>query len=1118
MTMMSTSLSGCRATASNFTSASWSIRTPRPCSFTSLMRGATRITPHSAVTQRPPKRPQGAVDVGRRARKIQARGRVEQKALSGAPAFALTAITPGVIVLAMAGLLELRKAASRRRVLVNRVSSGSMKLRSFAIALLFAAMLLPPASSSAQQSKQSTQPLYPRQYVGTMWGNEHGLPGNWVTSVAQDKQGYLWVATIGGVARFDGARFTEFNPTGQDTRTLCVYGSRDGALWIGTADYGVTRVLNGKAVTYGEREGLPSSFVSSVLEDRSGNVWINTSKGAARLTAAKVEPYPAHRGRPVREFLLEQSDGSMWFRSGKDVVRFGPDGATATLHGGSIVREDHDGSVWIEFQDAYRLVRYQAGTFSDVPLPKSAHPQWAPPFPDQGVAALATDRNGDLLVLTSEGIARTENGKLTVPQRVVLLGNDEAIKAGSLTVDREGNLWIGTLGSGLVRARPALVSAYGKNEGLSDGSFTCVFQDREGRVWLGGDSLYWFDGRAFHVVPGLADIRAITQSHDGDLWFGGSGGLYRWRSGALSRFKISDPAVMHILEDRDGTMWVETQTYDRPGGLYRFREGNFELVRAGRGMQIEADRKGGIWQATLEGLHYLRGDNDVVHKEALGTTTGIYQDPSGTLWLASYGVGLVRFKESQYKKITVKDGLPHNRVEGVVADDNGFLWVSSDHNIFRVSLRELNDFADGKRATIAPPVVYGIAEGMKTSECNSGDPAGWKTRDGRIWFPTVRGVVAIDPTRLNDIVPPVVLEEAPANDIGVGYPDEKALPPGKNTFDFRFTALSLSAPEKLRFKYRLDPYDKDWIEAGTQRTAHYTNMAPGTYSFRVIAANDFGVWNDQGATVQFVLRPHYYQTNWFRILCAILFLGVMWLVYQWRVRYLHHQFERTLDARVAERTRIARELHDTLLQSFHGLLLKFQTVAHLLPDRPAEAKEKLENAIDSAADAITQGRDAVQDLRASAAEKNDLALAINTLGEELSTQLNGNRPAFRVAVEGHARELHPIVRDEIYKIAAEALRNAFQHARARQIEVEIRYDDDELRMRVRDDGKGIDPSVSREGVEGHFGLQGMKERATLVGAKLTVWSEVDTGTEVELRVSGRTAYAKSPKRATHTNA
>ena len=263
----------------------------------------------------------------------------------------------------------------------------------------------------------------------------------------------------------------------------------------------------------------------------------------------------------------------------------------------------------------------------------------------------------------------------------------------------------------------------------------------------------------------------------------------------------------------------------------------------------------------------------------------------------------------------------------------------------------------------------------------------------------------------------------------------------------------------MKFRYRLDGYDRDWHEAGTRRQAFYTDLPPGKYSFRVIASNSDGVWNESAAKLDFFIAPAYYQTNWFRALCASFFLALLWAAYQWRVRQLQHQFDITLDARLGERMRIARDLHDTLLQSFHGLLLRFQTVFQLLPERPLEAKEKLESAIEAAAAAISEGRDAVQGLRDSATQSNDLALAISTLGEDLATDSANHRPGFRVAVEGESRNLHPILRDEIYKITAEALRNAFRHAQARQIEVGIRYDNEQFRLRVRDDGKGIDPVV-----------------------------------------------------------
>jgi signal transduction histidine kinase len=310
----------------------------------------------------------------------------------------------------------------------------------------------------------------------------------------------------------------------------------------------------------------------------------------------------------------------------------------------------------------------------------------------------------------------------------------------------------------------------------------------------------------------------------------------------------------------------------------------------------------------------------------------------------------------------------------------------------------------------------------------------------------------------------------------------------------------------VEFRYRLDGYDREWKDAGTRRQAFYTDLPPGNYSFRVVASNSDGVWNENAAKLDFVVLPAYYQTNWFRALCVAAFLGLLWGMYQLRVQQLARQFNRTLDARVNERTRIARDLHDTLLQSFQGLLLRFQTVSNLLA--AGVAKQRLDSAIEQAAQAITEGRNAVQGLRSSTVVANDLAVAIRTLGEELAAnQTSPNSVVFHVAVEGSPRDLHPILRDEVYRIAGEAMRNAFRHAEARRIEVEIRYDDRELRLRVRDDGKGIDPKLlSGGGRSGHFGLHGMRERAKVAGGKLDVWSELDAGTELELTIPASAAY------------
>jgi signal transduction histidine kinase len=378
---------------------------------------------------------------------------------------------------------------------------------------------------------------------------------------------------------------------------------------------------------------------------------------------------------------------------------------------------------------------------------------------------------------------------------------------------------------------------------------------------------------------------------------------------------------------------------------------------------------------------------------------------------------------------------------------------------------------------------------------------------------TGEGIQVVDPRHLvvNEIPPPVRIEQVTADRKTYDIARDLRLPLLARDLQVDFTALSLVAPEKVRFRYKLEGYDNDWQDSGNRRQAFYTNLPPRSYRFRVMAANNSGLWNEAGATLEFSIAPAYYQTRRFQALVVALALGLMWAGYVVRVRQVARQYQRRLDERVNERTRIARDLHDGLLQSFHALVLKFQTVLKLLPDRPADARQRLEAALAQADDAITEGRNAVQGLRTSTLEQNDLANAIRSLGDELVRESTAVPPlGFAVVVEGHSRELHPIARDEIYKIAAEAVRNAFQHAQARHIDVDIRYDYRRFRLVVRDDGHGIEPAVlAASGKEGHYGLRGMRERASVIGGQLAVWSEPNIGTEVELSVPARAAYART---------
>ncbi|MFZ0962371.1 MAG: two-component regulator propeller domain-containing protein, partial [Terriglobia bacterium] len=767
--------------------------------------------------------------------------------------------------------------------------------RQHRIAMALAAGLL-ASLLSAPVPAQSQPP----QYIATVWQTEQGLPQNSVNAILQDHRGYLWIGTFGGLARFDGERFRVFDSGGTpgfgNNQILCLYESRSGVLWIGTED-GLIRLENGVATTYTDRDGLPSSFIQSIRGDAEGNVWVKCSRGVAKFAGAKLEAYPTHRGKAVREFYLQARDGSMWFRCGTDFVRFGADGSLATLKVRKpsvfLVQEARDGSVWVAVRDEYRLVRYYQGVFSDLPLPPIGRLALTKGHDPEFDLTMAEGADGELLLYTPAGLVRIVDGRLSPPEPLSLPANGgELPKVRSLLVDREGNLWVGMVGPGLLRLRPAPLTAYAKGEGLSDSSFNTVFQDREGRIWLGGDLLYWFDGQRFHLFPSVQDILAIAQTGDGDLWFGGYGGLYRWRSGVLSHFKVEASAVGSIYQDREGTLWIGGIMEERPGGLYRFREGKLEQIPGISGVnQIIGGRDGGFWVAAIEGLFDVRGGKAFLYapnRSLPGHIVDIYQDSTGTLWLATYGGGLFRFRDGRLKAITTKDGLPNNMLLRIREDGEGNLWFTSTRNIFRLSLKELNDFAEGRISSILP-VSYGVAEGMRSSECNGGSPGVWKTTDGRIWFPTIHGVVAIDPAAGSRLPPPVVLEEAWANQLMLARDGQTSVPPGNHTFDFRFTALSFSAPEKLRFRYRLEPADKGWVDPGTSRTAHYTNMPPGKYSFQVAAANDYGIWNEQGASVRFVLQPHFYQTNWFRALCAAMFLAMLWAAYQFRVHQLQRE-------------------------------------------------------------------------------------------------------------------------------------------------------------------------------------------------------------------------------------
>ena len=497
-------------------------------------------------------------------------------------------------------------------------------------------------------------------------------------------------------------------------------------------------------------------------------------------------------------------------------------------------------------------------------------------------------------------------------------------------------------------------------------------------------------------------------------------------------------------------------------------------------------------------------------------SAGLELNQDGSLWVATEGSGLGWIKDGHVAMLTARNGLPCDTIHWTMEDDDHAMWLYTACGLVRIASTELAAWIADPKHRIETS-VWDAADGVRL---RSTSPSGYsprvtKSSDGKLWFVTGSGLNVVDPRHLavNKLAPAVHIEQVTAghkvrwqNLSGVTA-TKLSLPALTGDLEIDYTALSFVAPEKIRFKYRLEGMDPEWQDAGNRRQAFYTNLPPGGYRFRVIACNDSGVWNEAGDTLEFSVAPAYYQTAWFGALCVASLLLLLWGLYRYRLHQVARQFNLRMEERVHERTRIARELHDTLLQSFQGLMLGFQIVENKMP--PGEAKDMLEKALERADQAIAEGRDAVHDLRSSTTVTNDLADAVKALGDQMASD---DGASFYLVVEGAPRHLHPILRDEIYRIAREAVRNAFHHAQASRIEVEISYGDKLFGLRIRDDGRGMPPEIVDEGRAGHYGLPGMRERAREIGGQLHVWSGKGTGTEILLSIPGSVAYGTSPAR------
>jgi signal transduction histidine kinase/ligand-binding sensor domain-containing protein len=989
------------------------------------------------------------------------------------------------------------------------------------------------------------------QYAHTAWTVRDGFSVGAIYAMAQTPDGYLWLGSEFGLFRFDGIHAIPWQPPAGQHLPSSPYSllvTRDGTLWIGTFA-GLVSWNDGKLTRYPE---VGEHFVTSLLEDREGTVWAGILGSASDTPSGRLCAIRSGHAKCYGEdgafgsfvwSLCEDSSGVLWAGAESGLWRWKPGPPRRYAMPGTRIGDlstAGDGRLLVGVSGA-GLKQLAGDKLESYPIRDATHRNQLLPDRDVDSNKLLRDRDGGLWIGTHErGLIHIHNGRTDVFTKSDGLSGNIGC---SLFEDREGNIWVATTG-GLERFRELAITTISAEQGLSSDFTTSVLAATDGSIWVGThDGLTRLKNGQTTILrkgSGLPDnaTQSLFQDDRGRVWgtFAGHGLSY-FEDGRFVAVNAAIPSaeVYSITGDNADNLWLSGN-----GGLSHIRDGrlveHFPWSALGRHQQAKVvlfDREqGGLWLAFwIEGgvLYFKDGQVRASYTAAnglgKGPVGGLRLDRDGTVWASiQEGGGLSRIEDSRIATLTTKNGLPCDTIHWSIEDDDGSVWLYTACGLARIARSELDAWiADPKHRV--QTTVWDAADGVRLRESSPGyyGPPVAKSTDGKLWFLTGEGVGVVDPHRLayNQLPPPVHIEQVVAdhktywqNSPGAGIPNVR-LPALTRDVWIDYSALSLVAPEKVRFKYKLEGQDGDWREVVNDREVQYSNLPPGPYRFRVIACNNSGVWNQQGDALEFSIAPAYYQTNWFRALCGLFLFGLLWAAYRFRVRQLHREFALTLEARVGERTSIARELHDTLLQSFHGLMLQFQVVSQLLPDRSEEAKEQLNRTIDRAAEAIAEGRDAVQGLRASTVQTNDLAQALNALGEQLATDpVNQWTPAFRVTVEGEAPSLHPILRDEIYRIGAEALRNAFRHAQARQIEVEIRYDKQQFRLRVRDDGKGIDTVVlSGQGPGGHYGLPGMRERAKLIGGKLVVWSEVAAGTEVELGVPAGTAYAKPPKRS-----
>lgn len=974
-----------------------------------------------------------------------------------------------------------------------------------------------------QAAIHASIPINPlRQYHERAWEVEEGLPLGDVESVAQSKNGYLWVGTRRGLARFDGVDFKVIDPPNipklknSFISALCV--TRDGSLWIGTSAFGLMQLKDGKFVSHTLGSAPETSNIMTIFESQDGSLWVGTVGGAFHLQNGQWTEYTRRDGlgsSVVRSFC--ESEGNLWIGTAESLDLRKKEGITTYAPAENrpvrVLFKDQQGTVWMGFIGGLGCLR--DGKFTLYTREDG--------LPDNTISAIFQDHHGDLWVGTYGGLCRFAGGKFVVEkdQR-----NTFYDRVNAICEDHEGNIWVGTRDA-LHELRVKHFTTFTRQEGLAHNNIMSVLEDRKGNIWMGtwggalnrlnesGVSTYSYEGSSIDLVLGIFEDR------DGSLFFGTdyTSGAFRMKNGVIDRLwgkkeGAQNPAVRLIWRDREENLWFGTDNgLLLWNGRQRFLETN--IIRC-----MLEDNQGTLWVGTSKGLFFRKNGQFISwssqEKGLLDTILALYQDAEGSLWIGTAGSGLKRLKDGKLTSYTMRQGLFSDQVFEILEDNHGWLWMSCYKGIFRVSKKNLDEL-DLKKTPRISSIAYGKADGMENVQCTGiAKPGAWKSRDGRLWFATAKGVVMTDPNidqESNEQPPPILIEEVVVDKQHFAFPlgDNASaqdlaptlrVPPGHGDVEFHYTGLSFQAPEKVRFKYKLEGVDSDWTRV-TRRVAYYNNLPPGSYLFRVKCCNNDGVWSERDAAVILVLAPHIWQTWWFMTGTAILAVGVAGGTVRYTTKRNIEQELRRLEKQRAieeERMRIARDMHDEIGAkltkiSFLGAMAKRKLAL------PQEAGTEVDKMSQTARDVIR----ALDEIVWAVNPANDTLEHFATYLCRNATEFFENSPVlcqFNIPSELPPLWLGTDLRHNLLLAAKEAMNNVLKHSGATNVVVGIFVEADKFQVVIADNGRGfardgarpkpVAPRTERVG----NGLTNMEQRLVCIGGRCEVHSQSGQGTRI----------------------